>query len=304
MKTENRFSRPLQLDRRLASWSWCKVLNIWIKYILEPTLGPGQQPPSQHQQDKGVDYRKWQGEEHVPLSINGTTVERVSSFRFLGVDSISRGLTWTHHTETLTKTAIQRLLFLCRLRSFNMDSRILCHFYRCTIKRILTGCVTAWYGRCTGLNRKALQRVVKTAQHITRKELPSMEDLYTKWCKKKANEIIKPPQPQTGLPAAIRHMVPQHLVLHHRAQLHPSGHKTAELLSSRAHYCHFTRHLLTLMSLYVILLLLTGYYLFHLCLYIFIFTVYTCIHHSRCTYIHYYLFIWSLLCTCVPQYYI
>ncbi|KAI3366532.1 hypothetical protein L3Q82_000664 [Scortum barcoo] len=60
-----------------------------------------------------------------------------------------------------------------------MDSRILCSFYRCTIERILTGCITAWYRSCTALNRKALQRVVKAAQHITRTELPSMEDLYT-----------------------------------------------------------------------------------------------------------------------------
>ncbi|KAI3353197.1 hypothetical protein L3Q82_019750 [Scortum barcoo] len=60
-----------------------------------------------------------------------------------------------------------------------MDSRILCSFYRCTIESILTGCITAWYSSCTALNRKALQRVVKAAQHITRTELPSMEDLYT-----------------------------------------------------------------------------------------------------------------------------
>ncbi|KAI3353973.1 hypothetical protein L3Q82_018463 [Scortum barcoo] len=30
-----------------------------------------------------------------------------------------------------------------------MDSRILCSFYRCTIERILTGCITAWYSSCT-----------------------------------------------------------------------------------------------------------------------------------------------------------
>ena len=45
-----------------------------------------------------------------------------------------------------------------------MDSRILCNFYRCTIESILTGCITAWYGSCTDLDRKALQRVVKTHQ--------------------------------------------------------------------------------------------------------------------------------------------
>ncbi|KAI3370913.1 hypothetical protein L3Q82_007419 [Scortum barcoo] len=37
-----------------------------------------------------------------------------------------------------------------------------------TTERILTGCITAWYSSCTALNRKALQRVVKAAQHITR----------------------------------------------------------------------------------------------------------------------------------------
>jgi len=55
-------------------------------------------------------------------------VERVSSFRFLRVH-ITEDLTWTHHTNTITKTARQRLFFLHRLRRFNMDSRILCNFY-------------------------------------------------------------------------------------------------------------------------------------------------------------------------------
>ncbi|KAI3373947.1 hypothetical protein L3Q82_022517, partial [Scortum barcoo] len=75
-----------------------------------------------------------------------------------------------------------------------MDSRLLCRFYRCTIESILTGCITAWYSSCTALNRKALQRVVKAAQHITRTELPSMEDLYTQRCRKKATKIIQGPQ--------------------------------------------------------------------------------------------------------------
>ncbi|KAI3352102.1 hypothetical protein L3Q82_020924, partial [Scortum barcoo] len=76
-----------------------------------------------------VDFRRRQREEHAPLSINGTTVERVSSFRFLGVH-ISEDLTWTHHTDFITKSARQRLFFLRRLRRLNMDSRILCSFYR------------------------------------------------------------------------------------------------------------------------------------------------------------------------------
>ena len=37
------------------------------------------------------------------------------------------------------------------------------NFYRCTIESILSGCITAWYGNCTALNRKALQTVVRSA---------------------------------------------------------------------------------------------------------------------------------------------
>ncbi|KAI3357188.1 hypothetical protein L3Q82_015651 [Scortum barcoo] len=45
--------------------------------------------------------------------------------------------------------AFQILAWLQRL---NMDSRILCTFYRYNIQSILTGCITAWYGSCTVLN--------------------------------------------------------------------------------------------------------------------------------------------------------
>ncbi|KAI3354731.1 hypothetical protein L3Q82_004513 [Scortum barcoo] len=103
---------------------------------------------------------------------------------------ISEDLTWTHHTDFITNSARQRLFFLHKLQRFSMDSRILCSFYRCTIERILTGCITTWYSSCTALNRKVLQRVVKAAQHITRTELPSLEDLYTQQCRTKSNRII------------------------------------------------------------------------------------------------------------------
>ncbi|KAI3369656.1 hypothetical protein L3Q82_025368, partial [Scortum barcoo] len=82
-----------------------------------------------------------QREEHTPLSINGTTVERVSSFRFLGVH-ISEDLTWTHHTDFITKSARQWLFFFRRLKRLNMDSRILCSFYRCSVE------YPAWLHHC------------------------------------------------------------------------------------------------------------------------------------------------------------
>jgi protoheme ferro-lyase len=58
-----------------------------------------------------------------------------------------------------------------------------------TIESILLGCVTAWYSNSTV--RKALQRVVRSAQRFTRGTLPAFQDIYnTRWYRK-AQKIIK-----------------------------------------------------------------------------------------------------------------
>ncbi len=69
--------------------------------------------------------------------------------------------------------------------------KILRQFYSYTVESILTGCITAWYGNCTTLNRKALQRIVQMAQHIVGGELPSLQDIYTQRCMRKARKIIR-----------------------------------------------------------------------------------------------------------------
>ncbi len=58
-----------------------------------------------------------------------------------------------------------------------MSPSILRSFYTCSVESILTGCITAWFGNSTAGNRKALQRVVRTARHIVGGELPSLQDI-------------------------------------------------------------------------------------------------------------------------------
>ena len=52
-------------------------------------------------------------------------------------------------------------------------------------------CITAWYGNCSASDRKALQRVVRTAQYITGAKLPAIQDLYTRWCQRKGLKNVK-----------------------------------------------------------------------------------------------------------------
>ena len=65
------------------------------------------------------------------------------------------------------------------------------NFYRCTIESILSGCITAWYGNCSAHNRKALQKVVRSAQCINGGKLPALQDTYTTRYHRKNIKIIK-----------------------------------------------------------------------------------------------------------------
>uniref|UniRef100_A0A4W5KKS1 Reverse transcriptase domain-containing protein n=1 Tax=Hucho hucho TaxID=62062 RepID=A0A4W5KKS1_9TELE len=137
-----------------------------------------------------VDYRK-RRTEHAPILIDGAVVEQVESFKFLGVH-INNKLEWSKHTKTVVKRARQSLFHLRRLKRFGMG-QILKRFYSCNIDSILTGCITAWYCNCSASDRKALQRVVRTAQYITGAKLPAILDLYTRRCQRKALKIVKDP---------------------------------------------------------------------------------------------------------------
>ena len=122
-----------------------------------------------------IDVRKHR--EHAPVYINGDEVERVKSFKFLGVQ-ITNNLSWSPHADTVVKKAHQRLYFLRRLTKFGMSATSLTNFYRCTIESILSGCITAWYGSCSAQDRKELQKVVNVAQSIMQTSLPSIDPVY------------------------------------------------------------------------------------------------------------------------------
>ena len=72
-----------------------------------------------------------------------------------------------------------------------MGPQILKRFYSCTIESILTSCITAWYGNCLASDRKALQRLVRTAQYITGAKLPAIQDLYIRRYQRKALKMAK-----------------------------------------------------------------------------------------------------------------
>jgi len=126
----------------------------------------------------------------VPLQINGDEVERVSTFKFLGT-TISKDLSWTDDTMAIVKKSQQRLRFLRLLRKTNLQGNLLVTFYRSAIESVLAYCLTVWYSGCSAANRKALQRIIKTAEKIIGCPLPSLEDIANSRCLHRACNIIK-----------------------------------------------------------------------------------------------------------------
>uniref|UniRef100_A0A3B3QRE8 Reverse transcriptase domain-containing protein n=1 Tax=Paramormyrops kingsleyae TaxID=1676925 RepID=A0A3B3QRE8_9TELE len=146
-----------------------------------------------------VDFRRSQQRVYKPLNINGAPVERVLSFKYLGVQ-ISSDLTWSAHIQVQSKRARQRLYYLRQLRKFGVSPVILRTFYSGAVESILTQNITSWYGNSCIQDRKALQSVIRAAERCCRSILPSLQDIYIKRCWSRAVRTLKDSShPSNGL---------------------------------------------------------------------------------------------------------
>ncbi len=137
-----------------------------------------------------VDFRKRHLLSYTPLMISWTPLERVSSFKYLGVN-ISEDLTWTTHIQTQVKKARQRLYHLRPLRKFRVSPTILKTVYSGTIESVITQCIPVCYGNRSSHDCKDLQRVVRLAERISGSAPPSLQDIYLKLCRSRAVKITK-----------------------------------------------------------------------------------------------------------------
>ncbi len=137
--------------------------------------------------------------DYPPLTIDGSTVERIGSTKFLRVH-ITEDLTWTTNVTSLNKKGQQRLHFLHRLKWASLPPPILTTFYRGTIEGVLTTCITVWYGNCTAADRKTLQRRVNTATKIIGAPLLSILDIFLARCSRKKQQHREEPHPSLPLP--------------------------------------------------------------------------------------------------------
>ncbi len=87
----------------------------------------------------------------------------------------------------------QRLYFLRQLRKFNLPQELLKQFYSAIIESVLYTSITVWFSSATKSDLRRLRRVVRTAERIIDKTLPTLQKLYLSRVRKRAGEITLDP---------------------------------------------------------------------------------------------------------------
>uniref|UniRef100_A0AAV2MPX5 TGF-beta family profile domain-containing protein n=1 Tax=Knipowitschia caucasica TaxID=637954 RepID=A0AAV2MPX5_KNICA len=122
-----------------------------------------------------VDFRK-STVPPPPLSVMDSPITSVESFRFLGT-TITQDLKWEPTISSLIKKAQQRMYFLRQLRKAKLPAQMLVQFYTAIIESILTSSITVWFAGATVRDKQRLQRIVRSAEEVIGRSLPSLQDL-------------------------------------------------------------------------------------------------------------------------------
>ena len=111
-----------------------------------------------------------------PLTVLRSPMATVEGFRFLGT-IISQDLKWEQNISSILKKAQQQMYFLRLLRKHGLPQELLLQFHTAVIESVLCTSIAVWFGASTK-DRTRLHLTVRTAQHIIRAPLPSIQDLY------------------------------------------------------------------------------------------------------------------------------
>uniref|UniRef100_A0AAV2J3E9 Alkylated DNA repair protein AlkB homologue 8 N-terminal domain-containing protein n=1 Tax=Knipowitschia caucasica TaxID=637954 RepID=A0AAV2J3E9_KNICA len=122
-----------------------------------------------------VDFRK-STVPPPPPSVMDSPITSVESFRFLGT-TITQDLKWEPTISSLIKKAQQRMYFLRQLRKAKLPAQMLVQFYTAIIESILTSSVTVWFAGATVRDKQRLQHIVRSAEEVIGRSLPSLQDL-------------------------------------------------------------------------------------------------------------------------------
>ena len=195
---------------RLRSWCNCNNLELNAQKTVEMV----------------VDFRR-DAAPPPPIMLEGTQVNAVESCKFLGI-TISRDLKWELNITALLKKAQQRLFFLRQLRKYRLSRVMMTQFYTAIIESILTHSIITWFPAATAKDLAKLQRVIRSAERVIGRPLPSLKSLHDSRALRRARKIMGDPSHPghrllTLLPSGRRMRLLMAKTARHRLSFFPSA---------------------------------------------------------------------------------
>ncbi|XDV11492.1 hypothetical protein PO909_000423 [Leuciscus waleckii] len=124
-----------------------------------------------------IDFRKKNSVPVLPSAIKGHQVEVVTQYKYLGTVFDDK-LQFEANTDIIRGKALQRMYFLRKLRTFNMDVSFMKMFYTCFIEAVLSFSIICWYGNLNVKNRRKLTSIVTMCSKIVGIELRTITQIY------------------------------------------------------------------------------------------------------------------------------
>ena len=122
-----------------------------------------------------IDFRK--NKSTIPhITINNKIVERVDTFKYLGV-VIDKELKWKQNTDNIIKKLTPRMYCLRKLKSFEVNNKLLQMFYTSMITSVITFGITSWGGNISKQDKDRLDKIIKRASGVVGNKQDDFETL-------------------------------------------------------------------------------------------------------------------------------
>ena len=144
------------------------------------------------------------------------------SFKFLGI-IISQDLKWELNITALLKKAQQRLYFLRQLRKYRLSRTMMTQFYTAMIESILTHSIITWFPAATVKDLSKLQRVIRAAERVIGRPLPSLKSLHDSRALRRAHPSHPGHRLLSLLPSGRRMRLLKAKTARHRLSFFPSA---------------------------------------------------------------------------------
>ena len=136
-----------------------------------------------------LDFRKGD-KKHYPIIIKNEEVQIVDNHKYIGI-TVSNNLSWSEHISNIFTKLNQRMYFLRKLNSFNVDNTILQLFYSSALQSIFTFCLICWGGNIKVCDQEKIEKLIKRASKISNFTFEDFNTIYSKLCHKKVLNILK-----------------------------------------------------------------------------------------------------------------